>query len=319
MDDECLRAKCFAPGTGCSLGHVALANCPEWKGSAASEADKAPSNDGTLLPWTGAAMGLVDLGFVGGRGRPIIVGIIGPHNAGKTTLLAAWYLLVGRGTRLISNLRIAGSYTLEGWEAVAGVMRWGPGQPPAFPAHTTSRSARSPGLLHFAFRRADGTLQDYLLTDAPGEWFHRWAVNREAPEGEGARWVAEHADIFLMVADREALSGSTVGSARSALQLLARRLGAERGARPVALVWSKADIEVEPAVEASVREAVNNVIPDAAHFKVSIFSDNAAEHGQGTGILELLNWLLGTKRALGVLSPASASNVDPFFLIGSPT
>ena len=315
MSDECPRQHCFAPGTGCALGHVALGNCPEWQGSAASGADSAPSTDETLLPWTGNAMGLVDLGFVTGRGKPIVVGIVGSQNAGKTTLLAAWYLLLGRGTRLNSNWRIAGSYTLQGWETVAGVMRWEPGQPPSFPAHTTSRSARSPGLLHLAFRKTDGGFQDFLLTDAPGEWFHRWAVNREAPEAEGARWVAEHADVFLMIADREALSGRTVGPARSALQLLARRLGAERGTRRVALVWSKADIVPTAEAETAVRDAVNNAIPGADEFKVSILSDGEEEQGQG--ILQLLNWLLTATRNLGVFPPASASEADPFLMIGS--
>ena len=242
MNDECPRSKCFAPSTGCSLGHVTLDNCPEWQDSAATNADIAPTTGESLVPWTGDAMGLVDLGFVTGRGKPLVVGIMGPQNAGKTTLLAAWYLLLGRGTQLNSNWRVAGSYTLRGWETDASVMRWAPGQPPAFPAHTSSRSARSPGLLHLAFRKTDGQIQDYLFTDAPGEWFRRWAVNREAPEAEGARWVAKHADVFLMIADSEALSGPTVGSARSVLQMLAKRLGAERGTRRVALVWSKADI-----------------------------------------------------------------------------
>ena len=315
MRDGCPRQHCFAPGTGCALGHVALDNCPEWQGSAASGADSAPSTDETLLPWTGNAMGLVDLGFVTGRGKPIVVGIVGSQNAGKTTLLAAWYLLLGRGARLNSNWRIAGSYTLQGWETVAGVMRWEPGQPPSFPAHTTSRSARSPGLLHLAFRKTDGGFQDFLLTDAPGEWFHRWAVNREAPEAEGARWVAEHADVFLMIADREALSGRTVGPARSALQLLARRLGAERGTRRVALVWSKADIVPTAEAETAVRDAVNNAIPGADEFKVSILSDGEEEQGQG--ILQLLNWLLTATRNLGVFPPASASEADSFLMIGS--
>ena len=115
MSDECPRQNCFVPSTGCALGHVKLSNCPAWEGSAISDAEETPSSDETLLPWTGDAMGLVDLGFVAGRGKPIVVGIVGPHNAGKTTLLAAWYLLLGRGTRLNSNWRIAGSYTLQGW------------------------------------------------------------------------------------------------------------------------------------------------------------------------------------------------------------
>lgn len=316
MNDECPRPNCFAPSTGCSLGHVELGICPEWQDSAASNADIAPSTGESLLPWTGDSMGLVDVGFVAGRGKPFVVGIMGPQNAGKTTLLAAWYLLLGRGTQLNSNWRVAGSYTLEGWETDAGVMRWTPGQPPAFPAHTSSRSARSPGLLHLAFRKTDGHIQDYLFTDAPGEWFHRWAVNREAREAEGARWVAKHADVFLMIADSQALTGPTVGSARSVLQLLAKRLGAERGARHVALVWSKADIAPTEEAEIAVRQAVKNAIPDADEFKVSIFSDGEEEHGQGTGILELLNWLLKPTRSRGLLPTSSKSYADPFFMIG---
>ena len=59
-------------------------------------------------------------------------------------------------------------------------------------------------------------------------------LNGETPGAEGARWAAEHADAFLLVADREALAGPEKGAARSGIQLLARRLGgrAWREARP---------------------------------------------------------------------------------------
>ena len=97
--------------------------------------------------------------------------------------------------------------------------------------------------------------------------------------------------------------------------MLARRLGAERGTRRVALVWSKADVVPTAEAEIAVRDAVNNAIPGADEFKVSIFSDGEREQGQG--ILQLLNWLLTVTRNLGVLPPASASEADPFLMIAS--
>ena len=159
-----------------------------------------------------------------------MLAIIGPHKAGKTTLLGAWYLLLGRGSRPDDKLRFSGSCSLAGWEVVAGSLRWEPGSiPPAFPPHTSSRGARIPGLLHLAFKQHQDHRRDYVMTDAPGEWFRKWAVKRETPGAEGARWAAEHADAFLLVADREALAGPEKGAARSGIQLLARRLAGELG------------------------------------------------------------------------------------------
>ncbi len=241
----CSRPTCFAPETTCDLGFLDRSKCLAWKGhTQVSGGQNEVASDELLLPWSGSALGLADLGFVAGRRKPLVVGIAGPQNAGKTTLLASWYLLVGRGLVGEEKRRFAGSYSLAGWEAVANALRWAPGQQPSFPPHTTSRGGRAPGLLHLAFRDAEGQARDYLFTDAPGEWFHRWAVNRESLDGEGARWVSEHADVFLLIADREALSGPSKGSARGSLQLLAQRLAAERAVRKVALVWTKSDVSL---------------------------------------------------------------------------
>lgn len=54
------------------------------------------------------------------------------------------------------------------------------------------------------------------------------------------------------------------------IQLLAQRMAAERRARPIALVWTKADIPIAPDVEATVRKAVTDLMPDAEEFAVSI-------------------------------------------------
>ncbi|MGZ0146081.1 TRAFAC clade GTPase domain-containing protein [Kribbella sp. WER1] len=262
-------------------------------------------------------MGLGDLGFVAGRGRPLVIGIIGPQNAGKTTLLAAWYLLLSRGAAELGGREFAGSYSLDGWEAIAGALRWNPGYSPSFPPHTTSRSGRAPGLLHLSLTQSM-QLADYLLTDAPGEWFQRWAINRDTQDGDGARWIAEHAGVFLLIADRAALSSENKGSARSDLQLLARRVSVERGTRPVALVWTKADLEVEPAIEHSVRQAVLDVMPDAKEFSISVVSEGSGETNAGLGFAELLQWSLTARRARVELPPSSVPrNGDPLFRYGA--
>ncbi|MFJ3483841.1 hypothetical protein ACIPL1_10745 [Pseudomonas sp. NPDC090202] len=245
----------------------------------------------------------------------MVVGVVGPQNAGKTTLLAAWYLLIGRGVVCSEKRRFAGSYSFAGWEALAGSLRWSPRSSPNFPPHTSSRGGRAPGLLHASFRADSGDVRSYLFTDAPGEWFTKWSINRDAPDAEGARWVALHADMFLLIADRQALAGENRGSARSALQVLARRLAAERANRPVALVWTKADVSIAPEIEAAVRDSVLKLMPDAHEFFVSI-SDPSDDESNGHGLLDLLNWSLEIRRArLSLPSPQAASS-DLLFMFG---
>lgn len=314
----CSRPTCFAPETTCDLGLLDRSKCAAWKGrDEVSGTQGEAASDELLLPWSGSALGLADLGFVAGRQKPLVVGIAGPQNAGKTTLLAAWYLLIGRGLAGTEKHRFAGSYSLAGWEAVASALRWTPGQQPSFPPHTTSRGGRAPGLLHLAFRGAERQTRDYLFADAPGEWFQKWAVNRDAPEGEGARWVAEYADVFLLIADRAALSGPSMGSARGSLQLLARRLAAERAARKVALIWTKSDVSVAPEMETAVREAVLGLMPDAVEFSVSVVPNAEGAPDKGQGIIELLDWTLEVRRERLSLPSVIATSADPLFMFGA--
>ncbi|MFC0861639.1 hypothetical protein ACFHYQ_04935 [Sphaerimonospora cavernae] len=308
--ERCGRQNCFAPDTGCGVGHVDLSNCSDWIAQPATDSAEAEPGDHALLPWSGSALGLADLAFVAGCARPVIVGIVGLENAGKTTLLGAWYLLLGNGTARFKDRRFAGSFSLDGWEAVARSLRWSPGQLPGFPPHTTSRSGRAPGLLHLSFWDAVGERsRDYLLTDAPGEWFQRWAMNRDTPEAEGARWVAEHADVLLLIADREALAGERRGAGRGALQRLCHRLAAERRARPIALVWTKSDVEIAPEIEDSVRRSVLELMPDAVEFSVSVVE-------AGSTWTDLLDWALKARRPRVELPPRTVINDDPLFLYG---
>lgn len=312
--NSCPGPKCYAPETSCAMGNMELAKCPRWKGVVPEESPPDTEVQHVSLPWTGNALGLADLNFVTGRAKPLIIGIAGQESAGKTTLLAAWYLLLGR-TRLTDDAwHFGGSFSLEGWEAVATAMRWSPGQAPGFPPHTSSRGARAPGLLHLAFRHCERQLRDFLFADAPGEWFKRWAIDEHAEDAEGARWVSQHADVLLLVADRQALAGPKMGSARSAFQLLATRVGAQRRGRPVALVWTKADVEVAPEMKDRIRQAVMSIMPDAAEFSVSVLADDTS--AVGIGFQELFQWILARRRSAIELPSAAASGADPLFVYG---
>ena len=313
---ECPREACW-PDSGCSLGYLDLSKCPEVKADRTEKKEEEAQTKAVAMPWSGNALGLTDLGFVAGWRKPTVLAIVGPHNAGKTTLLGAWYLLLGKGLRLDDKMRFAGSCSLGGWEAVASSLRWEPGSiPPAFPPHTTSSNLRIPGLLHLAFRHGQDHRRDYVMTDAPGEWFQRWAINSDAPDAEGARWAAEHADAFLLVADREALAGQERGAARSGMQLLARRLADELEGRPVALVWTKGDVPISSEMNEAVRDGVLRVIPAAVEFVVSIMP-KPEESENEQGFLELLGWALDVRRATVRLSEPAGSSADPVFKFGA--
>ncbi|MFK4719736.1 hypothetical protein ABIE89_000836 [Bradyrhizobium niftali] len=315
---QCSQKNCNVPDLGCDLGYPNYTDCPQWQGGAKAESQTQAPSDEVLLPWSGNSLGLADLAFVSGRVRPFLVGVVGPQNAGKTTLLGAFYLLLGRGVIGADDRHFAGSFSLAGWEAVAGTLRWSPGQPPTFPPHTTSRRGRAPGLLHVSFwdpRRS--VAADYLFADAPGEWFQKWSVSRDSPEALGGAWIADRADAFLFTADCESLSGSSMGTARGELQLLARRLAAERGARPVALVWTKTDVKISPEMEKAVRRAVFDQMPDAKEFSVSVMPPEADPLGVSTGLIELFRWMLSIRRPRIELEIPSSKGSDALFRFGA--
>ncbi|WP_286916259.1 TRAFAC clade GTPase domain-containing protein [Pseudomonas coleopterorum] len=256
-------------------------------------------------------MGESDLNFVSGKVKPIIVGIVGPESAGKTTILGAFYLLLGRGSLTTDANLFSNSYTLAGWEAVGTYLRWKPGQPPSFPPHTPSGAARAPGMLHLGFRREDGSLRDLLFADAPGEWFQKWAVNEQAVDAEGARWIARHADVTLLIADRQALAGPKMGTARNDFQLLAQRAVTEARGRRMALVWTKGDVDVAPAMEAQIRKAVASASSSAREFTVSVSPCDDIDAAEG--FRELFAWILCTERAGVGLPMTASSSHDPFY------
>lgn len=313
---KCALPDCYAPDVACYLGETELCRCKNWISNENDENDsKKIAINEFHLPWTGLAMGLSDVGFISGCKKPKTIGVFGAENAGKTSLLAAMYLLVSRGVSSKLRKRFAGSYTLEGWEAVSTALRWEPGFSPSFPAHTPSGSRRSPGLLHLAFQDVvSGLFQDYLFADAPGEWFGKWALNSDSTDAEGARWLSKNADIILLIVDKEALTGDKKGLARSELRRLTQRIAGECLQKPVALVWTKGDVPEDAAMEKSIRESIASAIPSIQEFKVQVLSHTDQQTEPKDSLLMLFNWILEQISIRGELPAIERNTTDPFFM-----
>jgi hypothetical protein len=286
---SCNKTFCFAgEGLECDEG-LLLSRCPHFRARETVQGEVNAATLGTRFSWTGDALGLVDISRIAARGRMATLALIGPSDAGKTSFLTTLYLRLLNGNAL-GGLRFAGSLTLGGWEALAAKMRWSGTEPPGFPSHTPRGAARAPGLLHLSFRTSMGHLMDILLADAPGEWFERWAVDRNDPQAEGARWLEQHADAALVFLDSERLSKPTErGKARTqALQLLSR-VAATYRSRPWQALWSKHDclgLENNPAVK-----AVEDQLLRLGMSKT--FETVSANAGaEARGVLEATSWLI---------------------------
>src|SRR5579863_2898745 len=208
MSYRCTHENCFLDTT-CALGHLNRAECEHWKedGASVEAPEKVAEVQTRDVPWNGYALGTSDLAILSGRGQPFVIGLIGPPDSGKTSLLACLYLwLLKHGC--IGDWTFAGSWTLGGWESIVQPCRWVGDPPPRFPPHTSS-TGRQPGILHLMLRhKSSGEPRDVLLTDAPGEWFTQWARSPGEATAVGAQWVMQHSDVLLMLVDSAALADS---------------------------------------------------------------------------------------------------------------
>jgi len=311
MSKKCPFPDCYAPEMSCSNGEAKLEECAHWKSTTETTQSsdehqvKNETNDEFLFPWTGNAMGAVDLNFLAGTGSTRLLMMAGAADAGKTSLLAAFYLLIARGISP-EGVSFAGSLTLEGWENIASSLRWSMKDGPSFPAHTSSGAGRRPGLLHLSLRTPT-KMCELLAADAPGEWFSAWASNQQAQQAEGARWLAACSDVLLVIADSYALSGPARGPARKALIDLFRRIGSELNGRPVALVWTKCDVAVPEEITNTIRDAAARSLQNYLEFHVSMHPTPQAEsQNHGQGIVELLQWILAVSTSGYYFSPIDA-------------
>ena len=304
-DRGCTLKTCIDPDeVGCNRGFL-LEDCAHRKqalqtrgngivesaAAAPTGSDVADSERHQRLPWTGNSLGVLDLDLVTATNRTTLIGVVGPYNAGKTTLLTLIYLVMQHGEQLPA-CQFSGSTTLIGWENLAAKLRWLPGEGgPKFPPHTSRGAGRRPGLLHLTIRGQDHVRRDFLLTDPPGEWFNAWALKEQSDGAQGARWVQKYADRFIFLVDREALAQPERGKARGAFMDLARRLSTGLDGRQVAVVWTKSDKPISPIIEEDLRACFATELPNHAEFHVRVrFGDEPRSEVEDP-CLGLMYWM----------------------------
>jgi len=286
MGGACTQDHCHAPDTECARGEKSIAKCSHFGKQVVPDKQKVTRPTGNDFPWSGNTLGTDDLSWVCARQRPRLYTPVGAQNSGKTTFLLATYLGLSRG-HTFGETEFAGSYSLGGWEHLAAYARYQPtGVGPSFPPHTPLTSTSAPGLLHLAVRHKAGDLDDLALADAPGEWFTSWAVDEETPY-TGARWLVDRTDGFIFFVDSEALQGEERGAARDKLYKLAQRLAVYRKSRPIAILWTKSDIEISTAMKEQVAARLNDIFPGASSFSASVKS--ASPEGE---FIQVLHWLI---------------------------
>lgn len=291
MAGNCSKEDCYPEETGCNHeGCDVLSDCQFYK----KEADQSPTeiNDDfyVRIPWTGNTLGLQDMNYLTSTTPIVIIGVAGAASAGKTTFLATLYCLLRHGYK-IGDYQFSGSLTLTGWENIAWYLSWSTHNDIQFPPHTSSNAGRIPGLLHISLRNEKGEKKELVFTDAPGEWFGHWIVNKNDKNASGAQWIHKYADAFLLFADCEMLSGTQLGKARQQTKLVADRLKYNLKNRPLGLVWSKSDIEIGEDVKTQVSNHIqNSPIPNYREFETSVRNEENAD--LQLNILRSIDWIL---------------------------
>ena len=308
---NCKLEYCFFPNTSCGAGFMDAAECPHYQRDTGQEPPDLAEDD-ERFPWTGRPFGLKDLRFLSAVRRPHLVGILGLADAGKTTLLGMLFLIIYRGHRIMDDATFGGSFTLQGWENIARYLQLNSDGPIQFPPHTT-QSGRFPGLLHLRFAMDAGSDRDFLLSDAPGEWFSHWTENAEAENATGARWIAAHADKLVIVADTEALTGPQKGLARSNLEFLIRRVKSKSRRDAVALLWSKTDFPRPLELITTVNRHFNHCFPEAPVFSVQVpDKDDEVDETALEALRNLFQWAFATAPERFALDWPLSKEMDPF-------
>jgi hypothetical protein len=264
MSLNCTHENCF-PDTACALGHIDRADCDYWPKCIEGDTSSEEKLNETIsdIPWNGYALGTRDLSILGGRGHPFVIGLIGPPNSGKTSLLAYIYMWLLKNGKL-QDWQLAGSWTLGGWESVVRHCRWTGEPPPTFPPHTSS-AGRHPGILHLAFRDPRNQLRDVMFTDAPGEWFTLWSKVPNDPAASGARWVIEHSDALLLLIDSAALADTEkLPQARRATRNLIDRISAISPHHRLTTVWAKDDVLIPQHIYKALQQACDHFLPNVS-------------------------------------------------------
>lgn len=278
-----MRKKC--PNTGCSapkgmcleLMSNEHLKCDHWL--ADNDSTKVTgaritkdSSKSTGLPWTGEALQPDDISIISERTEPLIVGMVGTADAGKTSYLGMLYTLLFNG-REIKSWNFSGSVTLAAWETLAQYLKITHNGSIEFPAPTPSHPEFY-SLYHLALKN-DDVFRDILFADSSGEVFTSWSEDIHDASADNARWIYENSSAFIFMVDSIALIEKR-GQAKSEIVQMAEQLSANLNNRPVTIVWTKSDKaeEIRENIKKSLTEDLLLLFPDATSINVSNLPEN---------------------------------------------
>lgn len=273
MRKKCSKPDCPAPKGLCVI-HASPDHqkCKYWlenKTEQPVEKQKTLKKKVQTLPWTGEPFQPTDIEIVSQRSAPLIIGMVGSANAGKTSYLGMIYSLLFNGKKF-RHWTFAGSYTLAAWETLAQYLKIkSDGSVNLAPPTPSNPDFYS--LYHMALKRGE-LFRDVLLVDSSGEVFNLWSVDVHDPNAENARWIYKTSSAFIFMIDCVALINRR-GAAKTETVQMAEQLAANLDGRPIAIVWSKADRigEVRVTIKNALEEDLVQVFGDSQVFEVSNF------------------------------------------------
>jgi len=270
MAGKCSNPDCAAP-ISCHEGKDIHTECEFWSNSGVELKTRktgSKQEKKTDLPWTAEALNIDGLGGVTYRNTPIIIGIVGRADAGKTTYLAMLFTLFLRGGKL-EEFNFCGTKTIKAWDDLYHKLKIQK-ESVAFPDPTPFQYIR---FLHLALKNKKDRLKDIFLSDASGEVFSLWSQNRDDENAENARWIYKHSNAFILFIDCEDLINRK-NLAKTEIIDLAQMLKHNLKDRPVIAVWSKSDKkeEVHSRLKEKLQEELKELFENFEEIDISNFS-----------------------------------------------
>jgi hypothetical protein len=245
---RCGRAAEFAaPLTDCrSLKREALATPARPLSPVPAKPPSIYPDAEDAAPWRGRHLDLREAEAIVQRSPARLISVLGPHNAGKTSLMASFFLQIANDQYGPFPYRFASSRTLYGFQdLVDRANRWSDKPGEHIVGHTPKEDGQDAGrFLHLGLRPSrpsDDRHIDVLLSDVAGEWIDGWTQRVDEDARRRLAFV-RRSDGFVIVADADALMGRSGAKTDASIAGLIRRVAAEGPSRRVlAMVFSKLD------------------------------------------------------------------------------
>jgi hypothetical protein len=314
MKGKCSNPDCAAP-ISCHEGKESFDDCGFWQKEEEAKSKKEPSAQNieihNTLPWTGQSLSSNNLNQISIRNAPIVIGVIGKADAGKTTYLAMLFTLLLKGAQL-EDYTFAGSKTIQGWDELYHKLKVQKNKV-SFPDPTPAQYLR---LLHLALRDKQKRLKDVVLSDASGEVFSLWSKNREDVNAENARWIYKSAHALILFIDCVDLINNK-NVAKTEIIDLAQMLQHDLKNRPIIAVWSKADRigEVHPTIKNSLKEELQSLFSNYDEIEISNFSKDDPDILVHQNNIKVLDWVLSKMYlSVALTIPDSQIHSGDYFL-----